>query len=159
MSIPWPCTEHRPMREHRKMMGKKRTLSLLSLNFIFLSQFIMSGTWSCCNTYLQLLTLLIKFLPLFFYVFAKSLNCWLLKISCQLKMASAVDFWWRAPSNRKECLFLLEGASSMSNTSTKYVRRGWFFFWLRDIFISNLARKTCLQTKFYQKRGKKIRQR
>ena len=49
----------------------------------------------------------------------------------------------------------------MSNTSTKYVRRGWFFFGLGDIFVPNLVRKRHLRqnctkkeiTKYF--RGKK----
>ena len=44
-------------------------LFLSSLNCFLLT--ITIGTWSCQNTYHWLLTLSIKFLPLFFYVFVK----------------------------------------------------------------------------------------
>ena len=73
-------------------------------------------------------------------------------------------FWWRTLHVRK---FSWEEGASLQES----VRKFWyahvslrtrtsvmrFFFWLRDIFISNLAKKRCLQAKLYQKRGKKIR--
>ena len=69
-------------------------------------------------------------------------------------------------------LFCLRGVRHHINTSSKCQKRLYvhvyirtkisvmrFFFWLREIFVCNLLRKRCLQAKFYQKRGKKIRRR
>ena len=90
--------------------------------------------------------------------------CFCKVLHFQISSSSAVDF------NDAHLLFLFECViiSTLQGSVRKncYVRLCTYknlshevLFWLRDIFVSNLLRKRCLQAKFYQNRGKQICQR